>query len=103
MTVPPDLVGKVARAAKFFSEFHWGDESKRVKRVKASPRPRVATKLGKLHAVTYETTKDGETALWEHEFGEEGGRQPDLVSDVDTNRLHIVGGDYDVRPEGIVD
>ncbi len=61
-------------------------------------------KLGKLHSVTYLAKKGNEPpTLWEHEFGEEGGKQPDLVMDVDSKRLHIVGGDYTVEDVGIVD
>lgn len=68
-----------------------------------SRRPKVGVKLGRLHSVTYETSKAGEPALWEHEFGEEGGDPPDLVADPDTERLHIVGGDYRIEDRGIVD
>lgn len=65
--------------------------------------PKVATKLGELVAVTYETSKGGELAQWHHEFGEEGGTRPDLVVDPKTKRLHIVGGSYDVQAAGIID
>jgi hypothetical protein len=70
---------------------------------KASRRPRVGVRLGEIHAITYDTHKGGEHALWEHEFGEDGGAKPDLVMDAENKKLHIVGGDYDVKPEGIVD
>lgn len=91
------------KAADFYRDFHWGDEPEGFVTAEFPKPPRVATKLGTLHAVTYETTKDGETALWEHEFGEEGGDKPDLVVDPDNQQLHIVGGDYTVEPRGIVD
>lgn len=87
----------------FYKDFHWGEDVDRVVKKRISPPPAIAVKLGKLDAVTYETTKAGERALYEHNFGEEGGKRPDLVMDAETKKLHIVGGDYDVRPEGIVD
>lgn len=94
---------KLDRALDFYKKFHWGDEAEKTSTRKVSKRPKVLVKLGKLDAVAYSTHKDGERATWEHEFGEEGGKRPDLCMDVDNKRLHIVGGDYDVRPEGIVD
>jgi hypothetical protein len=94
---------RLTKAMDFYKDFHWGEEPDRAVRRPVSPPPAVAVKLGKLDAVTYETVKAGERALYEHNFGEEGGKRPDLVMDAETKRLHIVGGDYDVRPEGIVD
>jgi hypothetical protein len=94
---------RIRRAIEAYEGFHWGEKPERILKRKLSPAPRVGVKLGKLYAVTYETKKNGERALWEHEFGEEGGKKPDLVMDVDNKRLHIVGGSYDVRNEGIVD
>lgn len=90
-------------AEDFYRDFHWGDEPDGFAVAEFPKPPKVATKLGTLHAVTYETVKDGEKALWEHEFGEEGGDKPDLVVDPTNQQLHIVGGDYTVEPRGIVD
>lgn len=98
-----DDAAKLKTALRRYKEFHWGDEADHVTKRKVSKPPRVAVKLGKLVSVAYETHKGGEKATWEHEFGEEGGKRPDLVMDAKTKRLHIVGGDYDVKPEGIVD
>lgn len=94
---------KLSNALNLYNEFHWGDDADKVVERKISKPPKVAVKLGKLISVAYETHKGGEHATWEHEFGEEGGRKPDLVMDAKTKRLHIVGGDYDVKPEGIID
>lgn len=90
-------------AQDFYQEFHWGDAPRKTVKRKASKRPKVGVKLGKLHSVAYETHKDGEDAVWEHEFGEEGGKKPDLVMDIDNDKLHIVGGSYKVEGRGIVD
>lgn len=57
-------------------------------------------------SVTYETRKGdedgGRPIHWMHDFGEEGGKQPDLVMDGDRH-LHIVGGDYRIGEAGIID
>lgn len=94
---------RLRRAVERYEEFHWGDKPDRIVSKKVSKAPQVGVKLGKLVSVAYETTKRGEKAIWEHEFGEEGGKRPDLVMDADTKKLHIVGGSYDVREEGIID
>ncbi len=91
------------RAKRAFEGFHWGRKPRRIINAKPSPRPRALVELGRLEAVTYSTTKGGERAHWEHEFGEEGGRKPILAMDPDTQRLHVVGGDYTVEDRGIVD
>ena len=66
----------------------------------------MGTKLGKLIKVTYQTRKGnedgGKPIFWEHEFGEESGKRPDLVMDAD-KKLHIVGGNYTVEEAGIID
>jgi len=88
---------------KAYEGFHWGREARRARRVRVSPRPRALAELGRLVAVTYETRKGAERgAQWEHEFGEEGGRRPTLAVDPESNRLHILGGDYTVEDRGIV-
>lgn len=94
---------KLRRAIERYEGFHWGEQPRRIKRSQVSPPPRAGVKLGKLVALAYETRKDGERAIWEHDFGEEGGKRPDLVMDVDNDRLHIVGGDYRVEDAGIID
>ena len=72
-------------------------------RVEVAPVPRVTTELGELAAITYSTNKGGESATWEHEFGEEGGKRPKLVADPESKQLHIVGGDYTITGAGIID
>ena len=67
---------------------------------------RVGSKLGQLVSVTYKARKGdedgGRPIYWVHEFGEQGGKRPDLVADQD-EKLHIVGGDYRIEEAGIID
>jgi hypothetical protein len=92
------------RASDLYRDLHWGLGPRRVRRVHTSPRPRSLAELGTLSSVTYATHKKGDgPSLYEHQFGEEGGKKPSLAVDVDTGRLHIVGGDYTVEDRGIVD
>ncbi len=95
----------VERAAEFREKFHWGIKGrKRPIRRKVSKSPKVATKLGELTAVIYKTKKRGEKAqFFHHEFGEEGGKKPTLGMDIENKKLHIIGGDYDVQADGIID
>jgi hypothetical protein len=94
----------VERAADFREKFHWGIKGKKVRRAKVPKPPRVATKLGELTSVIYKTKKRGEKAqFFHHDFGEEGGRKPTLAMDIENKKLHIVGGDYDVQADGIID
>jgi hypothetical protein len=89
-----------------YKGFHWGLDPRGVSDVEISPEPRELVKLGTLEAITYRTRKggrDGGLASWEHHFGEDGGRKPSLAVDPDSDRLHIVGGDYAVEDRGIVD
>ncbi len=92
------------RARDFRERFHWGIPARRVRQAQVAPLPRALTKLGRLEAVVYATNKKGDGySHYEHAFGEEGGRKPDLAVDVESGRLHIVGGAYRVEERGIVD
>lgn len=97
------LSKRVDDAMQFYESFHWGTPANRLVKRRIPKTPKVGVKLGKVHSITYETVKNGERALWEHEFGEEGGKRPDLVMDQASKRLFFVGGSYDVQPEGIRD
>jgi len=99
----PEADDRLTTALAQYEAFHWGEPANKVTRRRISKAPKTGVKLGRLHSVTYHTSKGGEDALWEHEFGEEGGEAPDLVMDPDNRRLHIVGGTYDVRTAGIID
>lgn len=61
--------------------------------------------VGELDAICYETAKrhieKGRLTEYVHTFGEDGGRKPHLHIDHEGMPL-IVGGDYTIRKEGIV-
>lgn len=65
--------------------------------------------LGRVTSIVYETAKfhlgkeDRKRGPYRHRLGEESGQMPDLVYDTVNRRLNFVGGNYRVRPEGIVD
>lgn len=99
----PSTSQRLAEAVSFYDELHWGEPADKVTRKRIPKPPKTATKLGILRSVTYEASKGGELALWQHEFGEEGGECPDLVVDPKTRKLFIVGGTYDVQAAGIID
>jgi hypothetical protein len=100
--VPIHLQDKVDNAKDFYKGFHWGNEPKKLVSASVSKLPKVATELGELVTVTYKTRKGSEPpTYYEHEFGEEGGKRPKLVADVDNKKLHVVGGDYTITDAGI--
>lgn len=57
--------------------------------------------LGPIERISYIATRDGETAIYEHEFKESS--RPLLVASTDGDQLVIVGGQYQVTERGIVD
>lgn len=61
--------------------------------------------LGEARVIVYRERKhfdDFSLMNYVHKFGEENGKRPTLFYDRDKNRLLLEGGDYEVRPEGIV-
>jgi hypothetical protein len=89
-----------AQAAAEYTRSHWGERGRRhvVRTGAPNPAHGTATKLGRLHSVTYETRKKGdrEATLYEHEFE---GRRPTLV--YNAGGLLIAGGDYEISEHGI--
>jgi hypothetical protein len=66
-------------------------------------KPTVA--IGDLYKITYYTSKhfhDFKPSEYEHELGEETGDRPLLAYDVRSRKMFVVGGAYQIRPEGIV-
>lgn len=61
--------------------------------------------LGELHRVIYRTQKgfdNFETVDYYHDLGEDTGIRPALLYSTRDHRLSIAGGQYVVKPEGIV-
>jgi hypothetical protein len=61
--------------------------------------------IGEATRVIYQTRKEMDqfrVANYDHKLGENGGRPPILFFDKVRRRLFLVGGTYQVRPEGIV-
>ena len=60
--------------------------------------------LGTIDRIWYVTKKsfdNFETSSYIHRFGEEGGEKPLLLYDRLNKKQWIIGGDYEVKPEGI--
>ena len=61
--------------------------------------------IGEATRVIYQTRKEMDqfrVANYDHKLGENGGRPPILFFDKVRRRLFLVGGTYQVKPEGIV-
>jgi hypothetical protein len=62
--------------------------------------------LGEARRIDYKQRKehlpDPDTDEWKHYFGEENGIRPIAVFDARHRRILLEGGDYRIRPEGIV-
>lgn len=71
-------------------------------------RPHDLELLGYWRSVTYDTNKthlrpeDGGKANYRHQFGGSGKRLPMITYDTMNDLLAVVGGDYEISPEGIV-
>lgn len=65
------------------------------------PADTVGVVMGRCLAVRYETTINGKTEKYEHEFS--GSAAPLLVSGAEGKQLYLLGGWYRVGPRGIVD
>jgi hypothetical protein len=71
--------------------------------VKALGKDRVL--LGDAYRIEYFTQKgfdNFQPVTYWHDLGEETGKRPRLVYDKRKKRIHLVGGGYKVKPEGIV-
>ena len=87
------------RAYKLYEEFR-EKQPKRGRRIEYVA-PKVLMVMGNLRFVGYDTTRNGKTELYKHDFAP--GSRPILCADGDTGKLFIVEGRYHVTPRGIVD
>ena len=91
---------ELARARETYRE--WSElEPGKITKMKAPPRvPKVMAKLGDLVSVVYRSDKyDGKAKLYEHKFKRP---LPVLGTDPDGRHAHIVGGNYKVTGDGLV-
>jgi hypothetical protein len=62
--------------------------------------------LGPATGISYLAAKEhiegGQLFDWHHQFGEQDGTLPALCADPKTQDLYIIGGNYQIKPEGIV-
>jgi len=93
---------QLAAAERAYREFHWGDDpDATIEAEIPAIRPGdVLPVLGELVRIDYQARKRGELATWWHPFQ---SPRPLLASTCDRRpRLVIVGGGYQIKPQGIV-
>lgn len=95
-----DWAEEAKRADRTYKREHWGDEATKLSPGEiARVRPGdVLVELGELAEIAYDTTKQGEAAIFVHKFLR---TRPRLAHTQD-GRLVIVGGSYRVTEAGIV-
>ena len=87
--------------AEFFEEFHWGEPADEILEIDDDQHAgRELVLLGELTELTYRTIKGGEDWDWVHDFDPDN--PPLLCLDLETGKLAIVGGGYEVNDRGIV-
>lgn len=89
---------QIARTAAAYEKFHWGEQPKRVHRVRLPSFTGGLFELGKLRAVEYETTKGRERAVWVHKFS---APYPSLTGTARGKLGPIVGGRAIITERGI--
>lgn len=90
---------ELEHAARAFEDFT-GREASRVER-HAGLEHRAGWLLGRVAAISYIATRDGETAEYVHRFKRRS--RPQLVSSHDGSQLYLLGGAYSVTDRGIED
>jgi len=87
----------VEDAARASTEFHWGESPKHEDTIEL-PDYSAIYSLGRIHEVTYETSKAGESALWVHKFDKP---RPHITATPSGKLGPIIGGDAHVTERGI--
>jgi len=91
----------IEKGKKLFGEFH-GFDSSQVSHIKLETSiPKTLVKIGVLREILYHSDKDqpGRLHRYIHDFKKPW---PILCCDVEGKKLFIVGGNFKVKPEGIV-
>ncbi|MGH8401829.1 MAG: hypothetical protein ACRESO_00280 [Gammaproteobacteria bacterium] len=84
---------------KLYQDFH-GEPFRHVKRQNL-PHFTHGVEVGRVVSLAYETLRDGERAIYEHDFKKRAA--PDLVASADGRALGLTGGAYRFTDRGIVD
>lgn len=84
-----------------------GDQSLNLNEMEFSPEQQQKDKvfIGSAQQVTYRTRKHFDNFAeidYVHDFGEDGGTLPALIYDRLNQVIEFAGGDYEIKPEGIV-
>jgi len=87
------------KAYALYKEFR-EEPPKRGRKVEFSM-PKVLMIMGNVRAISYDTTRQGKTELYKHDFAV--GSRPLLCADGRTGQLFVIEGRYHVTPRGIVD
>lgn len=91
---------KIKQAAKLFQDFT-GMEGEIVDQHEMPPVDDVMVVIGICEAIAYRTTRDGETASYQHEFSPRA--RPALAVSHDGRRLYLLAGRYRFTAHGIED
>lgn len=92
---------KIEAGEKLFSEFH-GFEAGQIDKVKLDLSiPKTLVKIGFMREIVYHSDKDskGRQRRYIHDFKRP---YPMLCSDVAGKRLFIIGGNFEIKAEGII-
>lgn len=95
-----ELKRQLDSAMKLYKNFS-GHEPELVGKTAKPKIPAVGIVIGELDGVAYETTRDGKTEKYFHQFDKR--IRPLLVSSFDGASIYILGGEYDFTQDGIVD
>lgn len=95
----PSQRDELEQAARAFEDFT-GAEATRVERFEGGSH-KAGWLLGRLAAVSYIATRDGEPAEYVHRFKRRS--RPQLVASFDGSQLYVLGGAYSVTDRGIED
>jgi len=96
-----ELKKEIKKATKLYTNFHWGLRPDKTYSSEIPDPPGVVVDLGYLRAVIYETVKkgDGSPIFYIHSFDR---IFPILSTDPQAKSLFISGGNFKIKPEGIV-
>jgi hypothetical protein len=92
----------IERAVELFEDFtgHPGDQTRKYN-MHTPKQGEALVYVGRVVAIAYEATRDGETEHWEHEF--RSSSRPVLAASSDGKHLYLLAGAYRFTHRGIED